>query len=69
MACSLVFSSCFSFGDGPESGYSFFHNREGKCDLFVIVVVDVFVDKEVKLGIVDPGSGFLWVSIKGGWLS
>ena len=49
---------CFGFCEGPESCCSFFHKREGECDLFVIVVIDVFVDKEIELGIVDPGSGF-----------
>ena len=59
----------FGLGKGPESSCSFLHEGEGKCDLFVIVVVDIFVDEEVELGVVDPGSGFLWVSVKGGWLS
>ena len=33
------------------------------------MVIDVFVNEEVKLGVVDPGPSFLWVSIKSGWLS
>ena len=60
---------CFCFGKGPGSSCSFLHKSEGECDLFVIMVVDVFVDEEVELGVIDPGSCFLWVSIKNGWLS
>ena len=55
---------CFSFSEGPESSCSFFHKGEGKCNLFVIVVVDVLVDEKVELSVIDPGSCFLWVSIE-----
>ena len=59
----------FGFGEGPESCCSFFHKSEGKCNLFVIMVVDIFVDEKVELGVVDPGPCFLRVTIKNGWLS
>ena len=33
------------------------------------MVINILIDKKVELGIIDPSSSFLWVSIKGGWLS
>ena len=38
----------------PSKGRPFSHVREGESDLFVVVVVDRFVDKEVKLHGMQP---------------
>ena len=46
-----------------------FIKERANAIFFVIVVVDIFVDKEIELGVVDPGSSLLWVSIESGWLS
>ena len=68
-ARGIVGKGSLSFSEGPESGCSFLHEREGKHNSFIIMVVDIFVNEEVELGVVDPGSGFLWVSIESRWLS
>ena len=65
----VVGEGCFGFSEGPEPGWSFFHKRKGECNLLVIVVIDILVHKEVELGIIDPGSCFLWVSIESWRLS
>ena len=51
-------------GCGPGKGQSFGHVRKGKSDLFVVIVVDCFVDKEVKLHGVQPVLGFFIGSVE-----
>ena len=45
-------------GRCPGKGRSFSHIREGESDLFVIIVVNRFVDEEIKLHGVQPVLGF-----------
>ena len=45
-------------GRCPGKGRPFGHVREGESDLFVIIIVDRFVDKEIKLHSVQPMLGF-----------
>ena len=51
-------------GRCPGKGRPFGHVREGESDLFVVIVVDRFVDKEVKLHSVQPVLGFFIGSVE-----
>ena len=51
-------------GRSPSKGRSFGHVRKGKSDLFVVIVIDRFVDKEVKLHSVQPVLGFFIGSVE-----
>ena len=51
-------------GRCPGKGRPFGHIREGKSDLFVIIVIDRFVDEEVELHRVQPVLRFFIGSIK-----
>ena len=51
-------------GRCPSEGRSFGHVREGESNLFVIVVIDCFVNKKVELHGVQPVLGFFIRSIK-----
>ena len=48
----------------PGKGRSFGHVREGESDLFVVVVIDHFVDEEVELHSVQPVLRFFIGSVK-----
>ena len=56
--------SALAEGRCPGKGRPFSHVREGEGDLFVIVIVDCFVDKEVELHGVQPMLGFFIGSIE-----
>ena len=51
-------------GRCPGKSRPFGHVREGESDLFVVIVVDRFVDKEIKLHSVQPVLGFFVGSVK-----
>ena len=51
-------------GRCPSKGRPFSHVREGESDLFVVIVIDRFVDKEVELHSVQPVLGFFIRSIE-----
>ena len=51
-------------GRGPSKGGSFGHVRKSKSDLLIVVVIDSFVNKEVKLHSVQPVLEFLIGSIE-----
>ena len=51
-------------GRSPSKGRSFGHVRKGKSDLLIVIVVDHFVDKEVKLHSMQPVLGFFIGSIE-----
>ena len=51
-------------GRCPGKGRPFGHVREGKGNLFVVVVVDRFVNKEVELHSVQPVLGFFIGAVK-----
>ena len=51
-------------GRCPGKSRPFSHVREGKSDLLIIIVVDHFIDKEVKLHGVQPVLGLFIRSIK-----
>ena len=48
----------------PGKGRSFGHVREGESDLFVVIVVDRFVDQEVELHSMQPVLRFFIGSIE-----
>ena len=48
----------------PSKGRPFSHVREGEGDLFVIIIVDCLIDKEIELHGVQPVLGFFVRSIK-----
>ena len=48
----------------PGKGRPFSHVREGEGDLFIIVIVDRLVDKEIKLHAVQPMLGFFIGSVE-----
>ena len=48
----------------PGKGRPFGHVREGKNDLFIIIVIDRFVDEEVELYSVQPVLRFFIGSIE-----
>ena len=56
--------STLAKGCCPGKSRSFSHVREGESDLFVIIVVNHFVDKEIKLHGVQPVLGLFIRSIK-----
>ena len=56
--------SALAEGRCPGKGRPFSHVREGEGDLFVIIIVDCFVDKEVELHGVQPMLGFFIGSIE-----
>ena len=51
-------------GRSPSKGRSFGHVSKGESDLLVVIVVDRFVDKEVKLHSVQPVLGFFIGSVE-----
>ena len=51
-------------GRCPGKGRPFGHVREGEGDLFVVIVVDRFVDEEVELHSVQPVLRFFIGSIE-----
>ena len=51
-------------GRCPSKGRPFGHVREGEGDLFVIVIVDRLIDKEIELHSVQPVLGFFVISIE-----
>ena len=51
-------------GHCPGKGRPFSHVREGEGDLFIVIVVDHFVDKEVKLHSMQPVLRFLIGSVE-----
>ena len=48
----------------PSKGRPFGHVQEGEGDLFVVIVVDHFVDEEVEFHSVQPVLGLLIRSVK-----
>ena len=46
--------SALAEGRCPGKGRSFGHVREGESNLFIVIVVDCFVNKEVKLHSMQP---------------
>ena len=51
-------------GRSPSKGRSLGHVREGKGDLLIVIVIDSFVDKEVKLHGVQPVLGLFIGSVE-----
>ena len=56
--------SALAEGCGPGKGRPFGHVREGEGDLFIIIVVDCFVDEEIELHSMQPVLGFLIGSVE-----
>ena len=56
--------SALAEGHCPGKGRAFGHVREGESNLFIVIVVDRFVDKEVKLHSMQPVLRFLIGSIE-----
>ena len=51
-------------GRSPSKGRSFGHVRKGKSDLLIVIVIDCFVHKEVKLHGVQPVLRFFIGSVE-----
>ena len=56
--------SALAEGCCPGKSRPFSHIREGESDLFVVIVVNCFVDEEIKLHGVQPVLGLFIRSIK-----
>ena len=56
--------SALAEGRCPRKGRPFSHVREGEGDLFVVVIIDSLVDKEVELHGVQPMLGFFIGSVE-----
>ena len=56
--------SALAEGRCPGKGRPFSHVGEGESDLFVVVIIDRFVDKEVELHGVQPMLGFFIGSVE-----
>ena len=56
--------SALAEGRCPGKGRPFSHVREGESDLFVVIVVNCFIDKEIKLHSVQPVLRFFVGSVE-----
>ena len=56
--------SALAEGRSPGEGRPFGHVREGESNLFIVIIIDCFVDEEVKLHGVQPVLRFFIGSIE-----